>query len=352
MTKKICVYAIALNEENFVERFSASCEGADLVIIADTGSTDRTVQLASYLGITVYNISIKPWRFDHARNAALALIPEDIDICVSMDMDEILTPGWRKAIEDVWTPTTTRLQYRFNNGGGNVFNATKIHSRKGYSWHHLCHEMIDMDPRMTQTWAVTNELLIEHHPDTSKSRGQYLPMLRASVTERPHDSRDSWYLAREFYYHKDYAQAIKEWDRYLTLPGATWHHERSFALRHMGKCYMALKDHNKALKHFRLAIDESRYIRDTWLDLAQACFDLGQWQECFYAATQGLTITQREYVFTSGPEAWGWKLFDLAALAAYNLKMKEQAIDYGAKALEINPTDPRLLKNVEYYLAL
>jgi glycosyltransferase involved in cell wall biosynthesis len=350
MTKKICVYAIALNEEKFVEKFVASCEGADLIIIADTGSNDRTVSLARSLGITVYDISIKPWRFDHARNAALALIPDDIDICISLDMDEILVPGWRKIIEDNWTPTTTRLQYRFNNGMGNIFNATKVHARRGYSWHHLCHEMIEIDPRITESWATSNEILIEHHPDQTKSRGQYLPMLKASVQERAYDHRDSWYLAREFYYHKQWADAIKEWDRYLTLPGATWHHERSFALRHMGKCYMALKDHAKALKHFRMAIDEARYIRDTWMDLAQACFELDQWQECFYASTQGLTITEREYVFTSGPEPWGWKLYDLAALAAYNLKMKEQAIHYGGIALELNQEDPRLLKNCEYYL--
>ena len=348
--KKICVYAIALNEEKYVEKFVASCRGADLIVIADTGSTDRTVELARSLGVSVYEISIKPWRFDHARNASLALIPADYDICVSMDLDEVLVEGWRDQILDVWTPTTTRMQYRFNNGMGNIFNATKVHARHGYAWHHLCHEMIEIDPRMKETWATTNEILIEHYPDPTKSRGQYLSMLRAGVTERPQDHRDSWYLAREFYYVSDWNQAIKEWARYLKLPTATWHHERSFALRHMGKCYMQLKDHTNALKHFRLAIDESRYVRDTWCDLAQACYELGQWQECFYAATQGLTITNREYVFTSTPEPWGWKLYDLAALAAHNLGIREEAIKYGALALEHNMSDPRLLKNLEFYL--
>jgi tetratricopeptide (TPR) repeat protein len=349
---KIAVYAIALNEEAFVEKFNASCEGADQVIIADTGSSDHTVQVARYLGIDVHDIRIRPWRFDSARNAALALVAPDIDVVVSLDMDEVLVPGWRQIIEDVWTPSTTRMQYRFNNGMGNVFNATKVHLRHGYTWHHLCHEMIEIDPRLKETWAVTDQVLIEHYPDRTKSRAQYLPMLRASVTERPQDHRDSWYLAREFFYEGNWAQAVREWDRYLTLPGASWHHERSFALRHMGKCYMQLKDVGAALKHFRSAVDTSRYVRDTWMDLAQACYETGQWQECFYAATQALTIEVREYVFTSGPEPWGWRVYDLAALAAYNLGMKEQAIQYGAQALESNPSDERLLKNCEYYLAL
>ena len=347
---KICVYAIALNEEKFVKPFIDSCRSADLILIADTGSTDSTVALAKSMGATVYSISVKPWRFDSARNAALALIPQDINICVSLDMDEIMTEGWREEVERLWDSSTTRMQYRFNNGMGNIFNATKIHLRTGYTWHHLCHEMIEPDPRTTEYWAVSDQILIEHHPDRTKSRSQYLPMLRAAVSENPHSHRDRWYLAREFFYVGDWAHAIKEWNHYLTMPQATWHHERSFALRHMGKCYMQLKDHNNALKHFRLAVDESRYIRDTWLDLAQACYELGYWQECFYASTQGLTITNREYVFTSGPEAWGWHLYDLAALAAYNLGIREEAIKYGALALEHNISDPRLLKNLEFYL--
>jgi glycosyltransferase involved in cell wall biosynthesis len=79
---KIAVYAISKNEEQFVERFCASCKDADLVLIADTGSTDGTVEKARECGASVYSIHISPWRFDLARNAALALVPSDIDICI------------------------------------------------------------------------------------------------------------------------------------------------------------------------------------------------------------------------------------------------------------------------------
>jgi tetratricopeptide (TPR) repeat protein len=120
----------------------------------------------------------------------------------------------------------------------------------------------------------------------------------------------------------------------------------------MGRCYLNLGNKEEALKHLRLAVDTSRYIRDTWFDLAQACYETGQWHECYYAATQCLTITQREYVFTSTNDPWTWKPYDLAALSAYHLGMKEQAIHYGALALELNLSDERLIKNCEYYLDL
>ena len=41
---KICVYAIAKNEEQFVDRWVDSMSEADWVCVLDTGSTDRTVE--------------------------------------------------------------------------------------------------------------------------------------------------------------------------------------------------------------------------------------------------------------------------------------------------------------------
>ena len=118
---KIAVYAICKNEEQFVRRFCESAKQADLILIADTGSSDNTVDLAKECGATVYNISVRPWRFDKARDTALNLIPGDFDVCISLDLDEVLEPGWREEIERVWTEETTRLRYKFDWGCGISF---------------------------------------------------------------------------------------------------------------------------------------------------------------------------------------------------------------------------------------
>ena len=55
---RIAVYAISKNEEQFVERFCNSAKDADLVMIADTGSTDDTVGLARDHGAIVNQICI------------------------------------------------------------------------------------------------------------------------------------------------------------------------------------------------------------------------------------------------------------------------------------------------------
>jgi Glycosyltransferases involved in cell wall biogenesis len=90
---KVAISAIAKDEIHNVEDFVASCEGADIVGVVDTGSTDGTKEKLEALGALLGTIELKSFRFDVARNEALDLLPEDVDVVVSIDLDERLQPG-------------------------------------------------------------------------------------------------------------------------------------------------------------------------------------------------------------------------------------------------------------------
>ena len=344
---KICVYAISKNESMFVERFCESAKDADLVLIADTGSTDNTVELAKECGAVVHNICIKPWRFDLARNAAMALIPADIDICISLDLDEVLEPGWREEIESVWKEDTTRLRYKFDWGCGIAFYYEKIHHRNGYRFYHACHEWPKPDPRITEVWAHTDMLLVSHHPDPTKSRGQYMDLLDVAVKEDPQCPRNGFYHARELTFHYRWEEAIVALKRYLELPGATWETERCYAMRLLGKSYEELGNWQEGLKWYRLAVAECPGTREPWVDLSMATYKRNMWAESYSSALSALAIKDKQAVYTMDPAVWTEKPYDLASIAAWNLGLKEQAIEFLKKALEFNPTDPRLLSNLE-----
>ena len=105
---KIAVYTIALNEIKHASRWAEATKEADIRIVADTGSTDGTQDLLRKLGVIVHQISVKPFRFDDARNAALALVPDDIDVCLSLDMDEVPESDFFHTIRETWEPDTGR----------------------------------------------------------------------------------------------------------------------------------------------------------------------------------------------------------------------------------------------------
>jgi tetratricopeptide (TPR) repeat protein len=350
MTKKlkIAVSAISKNEEAFVQRFCDSAKDADLICIADTGSTDNTVQVALECGAKVHDICISPWRFDLARNAAISLLPKDIDIVISLDLDEVLEPGWREEIERVWTEQTTRLRYKFDWGSGISFFYEKIFSRHGYRFHHAVHEYPRPDGRINEIYAHTDKLLVTHLPDNTKSRGQYMPLLELAIKEDPRCPRNAFYHARELTFYARWDEAIVYLKKYLEMPEATWANERAYAMRLLGKSYSEKGNATEALKWFRLAVAEAPGTREPWVELSAQCYRLSMWAESYAAAKSALQITDKQAVYTMDPSVWTEKPYDYASIAAWNLGLRDEAIQLCHKALELAPQDSRIGQNLHY----
>jgi glycosyltransferase involved in cell wall biosynthesis len=344
---KIAVYAISKNEEKHVKRFCDSAKDADLIVIADTGSEDKTVEIAKECGAQVYEITVVPWRFDKARDTALALVPRDVDVCVSMDLDEVLKPGWRDYVERIFGDGHTRLSFGFDAGNGLIFYPSRIHARMGYHWKYPCHEYITPDPRMLDKVAHTNDVLMEHHPDPTKSRGSYLDLLQFGAKNDPSCYRMAYYLGREYTYHQKWKEAITELQRYLTLPNAIWSLERSHAMRMIGGATENLNE--DGLKWFRLACAEAPEIRENWYELAYSCYKHSVWAEGYAAAKTALGINNNLSQHTRNAAAWGYLPHDILALCAYNLKLKDEAVKHGEIAVEMAPEIERLKTNLKFY---
>lgn len=347
---RIAVYAIAKDEAQFARRFCESAlPHADVLVVADTGSRDGTADIVREYTPHVHAISVTPWRFDVARNAALALVPADVDVCVSLDLDEVLLPGWRDAIEQAWSDRTTRLRHLFDNGGGNIFYAERVHARVGVHWHHPCHETLRVDKRVRDEMALTSQMIAHHLPDQRKSRGQYLPMLRLATQEDPHCPRNAIYYGRELCYQGQSREAIAELQRYLALPAATWADERAYAMRLIGDQHEALGDHQQAVRWYMQGVAETPSRRDPWYALARSGYHAMDWPTTFAAAVHATALTDRPFLHFDDPAAWAAGPHDLAAIAAYHLGMRDVAAGHGQRALDADPTDPRLAENLRWY---
>ena len=343
---KVAVYTIALNEEQFVKTWYNSCKDADYWLIADTGSTDNTVEEALVLGCAVSRISIKPWRFDHARNAALNALPKDIDYCIALDMDEVLLPGWRDELERMHALGVTRPRYKYvwswNEDGseGLVYGGDKIHTRNYYEWKHPVHEVVKCVGTEKQEWC---DIEIHHYPDSSKSRGQYLPLLKLSVEEDPLDDRNAHYYARELlmYGHKD--DAFKEFERHLALPTATWNAERANSYRYMSMC---VDDDSLKEELLFKCVAEYPYGREGWVMLGQYYYLKEDWHGCYFAISKSLEITDKPLVYFNETWAWNEYPYDIGSLAAFYLGQDKDAILWCEKALELVPDDERIKNNL------
>jgi len=355
MKKKICAYAISKNESKFVKRWVESMKEADLIIVGDTGSTDDTVSQLEDLGVKVYKINIKPWRFDKARNAVLKKIPKDVDICVCTDLDEVATPGWRKKVEEAWKDDTTRLKYNYNwsfdeYGKPAVsFYIEKIHSRNDYEWHHPVHEVLKHIGTKKEKMDYAQGFEVNHYPDHTKSRSNYLPLLELSVEEDSDDDRNMHYLGREYMFYEMWDKSIETLKRHLELKTATWRDERCASMRFIARCYKQKNDIRSTKEWLYKAIIEAPYMREPYVEMALLEYYQHNYIAVLHMCLEALKITTKSVSYINESFAWDATIYDLCSIAYYHIGLFDESLDYSNKAIEIEPQNERLKKNNTFF---
>ncbi len=350
---KIVVYAICKNEEKFAQRWMDSMSEADEVVVLDTGSTDDSVHLLQARGAKVKVEQIVPWRFDVARNRSLELVPEDTDICVCTDLDEVFEPGWRQKMENAWKPGTGTAGYRYtwsfrpDGGEGVVFWLSNAHARHGYRWIHPVHEVLQwVGPGVPGPAIIVEGVQLNHLADPTKSRSQYLGLLELSVQEDPGDDRNMHYLGREYMFRGRWDDCIRTLQAHLNMPSATWRDERAASMRFIARSYREKGQSNLARDWYLRAIVEAPHLREGYMDLARMLYDQKDWEGVLYFTGCALKIRDRPRSYICEEAPWGSLPHDLRTIAFSRTGRQREALLEARKALELEPANERLQGNV------
>ncbi|MDE7262104.1 MAG: glycosyl transferase family 2, partial [Oscillospiraceae bacterium] len=347
---KIVVYAICKNERQFVDRWMDAMSEADGVVVLDTGSTDGTPEALRARGAEVTVEAVVPWRFDAARNRSLDLVPEDADICICTDLDEVFHPGWRAALEKAWTPGTSQASYRYTwsftpeGGEGVVFWSEKIHCRHGWRWVHPVHEVLRWTGEGRPGPKVLAEgVQLDHYPDPGKSRAQYLPLLEMAVEEEPEDDRNVHYLGREYLYRSRWDDCIRTLKHHLSMPTAVWRDERAASMRYIAQ---ACEGKGESGEGWLLrAVAEAPHLREPYVDLAMLLYRRKDWEGVLWSSGRALAITQRPRTYICEAAAWGSLPWDLRTVALWHTGRTREAAEAARKALDLEPGNDRLRRN-------
>lgn len=347
---KVAVYAIAKNEEKFVDRWYNSMKEADLIYVLDTGSSDKTLELLQERGVLVKRLVIDPWRFDVARNEALKMVDEDIDICVSTDLDEVFLPGWREKLENTWNDDMTRVRYTYNWRLENEkplvsFLYDKIHSRNDYEWIYPVHEVIKC--KREEVYGVNEEIILNHYPDVTKSRDGYLKLLELSVKENPVDDRNWHYLGREYMYQKRWEECIETLKKHLLLDSATWLDERASSMRYIGRSYFNLGKMDEAREWYTKAINEAPYLRDGYVEMAIFSYQMEDYLDVINNLILAKTINKHEKTYINEVFSWDYTIDNLLSVCFYNLGLYDEALFFIDKAIKIDKNNQMLHDNRE-----
>jgi len=308
---KTAIYTIAKDEANNVEGFMRAAEGCPVYVL-DTGSTDNTVELLKELGAHVAEKIIDPWRFDTARNEALALVPDDVDVCIVVDMDERLDPGWQNKLKAEWRGNVGNYFhiYDWADEARTIPSVqaprTRIHSRHDYEWYRRVHEVIRPVEGVKEDWCDTS-IVVKHYQ--SGDQRDYSSALRESLAEDPSDA-DAWLqFAGECQQKRSFSEALDAYKQYIKLIDGdereVLRYRRANAWIAVAECLHGLNRNDEMVRAFLSAIAAEPNSREAWTHLSHVTVQMGNPYLSYGAAMTAYNIKKPPYHAATEAACWG-----------------------------------------------
>jgi len=308
---KTAIYTIAKNEEHNVSAFMKSAEDCPVYVL-DTGSTDNTVELLKKHGAHVAQKIIDPWRFDTARNEALKLVPDDVEVCVSVDMDERLDFGWQDKLRSEWSGNvgTCVLVFEWADEARTIPSVTspiaRLHSRHEYEWHRRVHEVVRPLPEVKQVSCDTS-IVIKHYQNDGQRN--YAPVLKALLEEDPTDGNAWVQLASEYHKSNNLSEALHAYRQYLKVieddDRVSLRSRRAYAWISIAQCLHGLNRTDEMIRAFLSAIAAEPNCREAWTHFSHVALQMGNAPLAYGAAMTGYNIKQPPRHSAMDTACWG-----------------------------------------------
>ncbi len=219
-TISLCM--IVKNEEKTLARcLNSVYDLVDEIIIVDTGSSDRTVEIAAQFTEKIYRYL---WNDDFAAARNESFSKASMEYCMWLDADDILEPADREKfllLKQSLPPDTDMVMMKYHTSFDEIgkpafayYRERWIKNSPEYRWVGEVHEVISPAGKILYSdTAVTHRKTGPGDPD--RNLKIYQKMLSHGKTLEP---RHLYYYGRELYYHRKYEEAASVLEQFLNLP--------------------------------------------------------------------------------------------------------------------------------------
>ena len=344
---------IVKNEEMHIARcLDSIAELVDEIVIVDTGSADRTVELASKYTSKVYSY---PWNddFSDARNYSFS--KATMDYCMWMDADDILEKTEREKflqLKKSLLPDTDIVMMKYHtafdeNGrpSFSYFRERWIKNCSKYRWVGAVHEVIPPSGKV-----IYSDIAICHKKINAKDPDRNLKIYQKMLADgKTLDARQQYYYGRELYYHKQYEEAVSVFEQFLQSTDG-WVENKIEACSICANCYDQLGQENSALMTLLRSMSFDLPRAELCCDIGKYFLEHGNYRNAVYWYETALHTQRDEY---SGgfvlPDCYDY--IPLLQLCVCFDKMgdRKKAKEYNERAGLCKPYSKAYLYNKDYF---
>ncbi|MDR6724225.1 MULTISPECIES: glycosyltransferase family 2 protein [Paenibacillus] len=352
ITISLCM--IVKNEERTLARCLDSVSGiVDEIIIVDTGSSDRTMDVAAQYTDQVYTYE---WQDDFAAARNYSFEQATQEYILWLDADDVLLPGDQAKLQalkeqlpsDGETEAVV-LNYTLAEGVKASPLVTDRRNRlvkrsAGCRWHGRLHEQLSF-PR---SGVMTADIAVTHRREASNHSARNVRILRKWIAEEGvAQGRLLFYYAGECYDRKRYGAAVQGYEKLLQEPQG-YREDRLIACARLAECYERLGKPSYKLRALLQSFQFDLPHADFCCAIASCFQERQEHMTAIYWYMQALDVGTRDPGFRPVPTACRtWLPHARLSLSYAQLGHWEQALKHNIQALAYVPTDPGLLNNRE-----
>ena len=351
---RLSLTMIVKNEEDVLARaLSTAAVYADEIVIVDTGSTDKTAEIARRFTDKVFSF---PWvdDFSAARNYAVA--KSTGDYWIWLDADDVVTLECARKIlkiKDALDGKTDIIMLPYvldrDETGRPLFSYYReriIRRAPQFMWKGRVHEAIELKGTVVKKAPY----ILHAKPSERTSGTRNLDIYKKMAAEgEVFTPRDYYYYARELFYSGDMSAAEKAFRKFIDLPGG-FSVNKVDACIMLSRCYVKLGDTLSAKR----ALFESFTFG---IPTGEACCEIGirflsenDYPSAIYwfkrAHSVKPDIKSGAFIDT---DCYGFIPFVWLTVCYDRLGDIENAYRYHLRAKKLRPDHPSVINNDRYF---
>lgn len=350
-TLSVCM--IVKNEEDVLVRCLGCIQDiADEIVIVDTGSTDRTREIALRFTPLVYEFE---WCDDFAAARNFSFSKATMEYTMWLDADDVIDEKNRillKELKKNMHPDIDIVMLKYDIAFDAQDRPTFSYYRERifktachYKWIGEIHEVVPQSGRVEYSL-----ISIRHKKEHPSEQGRNLRIFEKMRSDgKCFDPRQKYYYARELMYNQEYSAAIEIFLLFLD-EGNEWVENHISACQDLAQCYYHTGDETAALQSLLRSLTFDVPRAEICCDVGKHFFDRGHYRTAafWYELASSRTMDDKNGGFCQ-PDCYGYIPYMQLCVCCDRLGELEKARDWNEKAGRLKPEDPNYCSNKAYF---
>lgn len=348
----ISVCLIVKNEEEALPACLNAVRGiADEIVIVDTGSTDRTKEIASAYTDHVFDFE---WidDFAAARNYAFSKATKQYVLWLDADdtikeRDRLLLAELKRTLDPAVDSVSMHYHLAFDQDG-NVTQSLRrnrlVKRERRFRWIGAVHEYLEVSGNLFHS-----DIAITHNKNKTYTDRNLQIYRKRKQKGEAFSARDMYYYANELRDHAYYEEAAEQYETFLAS-SLGWVEDNIAASLKLADCYGHLYEREKQLAALLGSFEYDLPRAECCCRLGALFMERGELEQAVYWYELATMLELRDGTMGSVDHAaWTWLPHLQLCVCFDRLGQCEKAKRHNDIALSMNPTHPSILHNRSYF---